>query len=140
MDFLPDKPIFDDSLYSEQMHNMLSDDAKLTRSIANPPRKRFDRNIFLEAMGEAFEQCGGVRRLTLWADRNYTEFMRLFSKTIPQASLLDIQAKMQMQILPALPPSPLDGDWTDADTTNSQTPAIDRDLREQSADVGGETD
>lgn len=56
---------------------------------------------------------GGVRRLTLWADRNLTEFYKLYAKTIPQAQLLDIQQKLSMQILPALPPSPLDGDYTD---------------------------
>lgn len=114
MDFLPKEPIFDDSLYSEQMHDALSATAKLARSIQNPPRRKFDRQIFLDAMAEAFEQIGGVRRLTLWADKNETEFFRLLKSTIPQAQLLDIQGKMQMQILPALPPSPLDGDYIDA--------------------------
>lgn len=113
MEFLPKNPVFDDELYSEQMHGALSDTAKLARSIQNPPRKRFDRQLFLEAMQEAYEQIGGVRRLTLWADKNETEFFRLFAKTIPQAQLLDIQGKFQMQILPALPMSPLDDDVID---------------------------
>lgn len=64
-------------------------------------------------MDEAFEQIGGVRRLTLWADRNETEFFKMLGRTIPQAQLLEMHAKMQMSILPALPPSPLDGDYTD---------------------------
>lgn len=114
MDFLPKEPVFDDSLYSEQMHDALSDEAKKARSMMKAPRAKFDRLRFLDAMQEAYEQLGGVNRLTLWADRNYTEFVRLFSKTIPQTQLLDIQGKMQMQILPALPPSPLDGDYIDA--------------------------
>lgn len=114
MEFLPKSPVFDDSLYSEQMHDALSDTAKLARSIQSPPRRKFDRQIFLDAMAEAFEQIGGVRRLTLWADKNETEFYRLMKSTIPQAQLLDIQAKMSMQILPALPPSALDGDYIDA--------------------------
>lgn len=113
MDFLPKEPIFDEELYTEQMHDALSDTAKLARSIQNPPRKKFDRMIFTEAMIEAFEQIGGVRRLTLWADKNTTEFYRLLKATIPQSQLLDIQGKLQMQILPALPPSPLDDDIID---------------------------
>jgi len=119
MDFLPKDPIFDDTLYSEQMHDALSDTAKLARSIQNPPRKRFDRLMFLDAMAEAYEQIGGVRRLTLWADKNTTEFYRLFKATIPQAQLLEIQGKMQMQILPALGPSPLD-DYIDVTPEKQQ--------------------
>lgn len=114
MDFLPKNPEFIDSLYSEQMHDALSDTAKLARSIQNPPRKKFDRSLFLDSMIEAFEQIGGVRRLTLWADKNPTEFYRLLKATIPQAQLLDIQGKFQMQILPALAPSPLDEGYEDA--------------------------
>lgn len=114
MDFLPKDPIFDDTLYSEQMHDALSDTAKLARSIQNPPRRKFDRLLFLDSMVEAFEQIGGVRRLTLWADKNPTEFYRLLKATIPQTQLLDIQGKMQMQILPALAPSPLDEGYEDA--------------------------
>lgn len=114
MDFLPKNPEFIDSLYSEQMHDALSDTAKLARSIQNPPRRKFDRMLFLDSMVEAFEQIGGVRRLTLWADKNPTEFYRLLKATIPQTQLLDIQAKMQMQILPALAPSPLDEGYEDA--------------------------
>jgi hypothetical protein len=116
MDFLPKEPVFDDILYSEQMHDALSDTAKLARSIQNPPRRKFDRMVFTEAMMEAFEQIGGVRRLTLWADKNTTEFYRLLKATIPQAQLLDIQAKFQMQILPALAPSPLDDEIIDVPT------------------------
>lgn len=123
MDFLPKDPIFDDTLYSEQMHDALSDTAKLARSIQNPPRRKFDRLIFLDSMVEAFEQIGGVRRLTLWADKNPTEFYRLLKATIPQTQLLDIQAKMQMQILPALGPSPLD-DYIDVTPEKSDNERI----------------
>lgn len=113
MDFLPDKPVFDDTLYSEQMHEVLSDEGKKARACMAAPRRKFDRQKFLDAMDEAFDQIGGVARLTIWADKNPTEFYRLMKATIPQAQLLDIQAKMQMQILPALAPSPLD-DYEDA--------------------------
>lgn len=121
MDFLPKEPIFDEQLYSEQMHLALSDEAKLCRSIADPPRRRFDRQKFLDAIEEAYEAIGGVRRFTMWADKNPTEFYKLRAKTIPQAQLLDIQAKMAVQIIPPLPPSPLDGEWTEIKDDKDQT-------------------
>jgi hypothetical protein len=108
MDFLPAKPIFDEVLYSEQMDSVLSETARKTKAVLQPPRKKFDREKFLCAIDEAFELIGGVPRLALWADQNPTEFYRLYGKTLPQTNLIDLAAKMQMQILPALPPSALD--------------------------------
>lgn len=108
MDFLPKEPIWDVEMYSEQMDGVLSDAAKNAKRVLVAPRRPFDRQRFLDAMAEAFECIGGVTRLAMWADANPTEFYKLMGKTIPQASLLDIQAKMSMQILPAMPPSPLD--------------------------------
>lgn len=108
MDFLPVKPIFDDELYSEQMDSVLSDMAKKAKAVMQAPRRKFDRDKFLCAMDEAFELIGGVPRLAMWADANPTEFYRLYGKTLPQTNLIDLAAKMQMQILPALPRGPLD--------------------------------
>lgn len=108
MDNLPSVPDFDADMYSAQMDSVLSDLARTCKTVVQAPRKKFDRDKFVSAMAEAFELIGGVPRLAIWADANQTEFYRLYSKTIPQASLLDIQGKMQMQILPALPPSALD--------------------------------
>jgi hypothetical protein len=108
MDFLPKEPVWDNDLYSEQMHEILSDHAKKAHLVLQAPRRKFERERFLGAMAEAFEAIGGVTRFAMWADSNPTEFYKLMGKTIPQASLLDIQGKMQMQILPALAPSALD--------------------------------
>src|SRR5688572_14182839 len=113
MESLPSEPNFDDELYSAQMDSVLSDVARTCKTVVQAPRRKFERDKFLNAMNEAFELIGGVPRLALWADRNETEFYRLYAKTIPQASLLDIQGKMQMQILPALAPSALDQDVID---------------------------
>lgn len=113
MDFLPTEPIWDPDLYTEQMSTVLSDLAKRCNGVLVAPRRKFDRDRFLSAMAEAFEVIGGVPRLALWADQNPTEFYKLMGKTIPQASLLDIQGKMQMQILPALPMSALDDEPID---------------------------
>jgi hypothetical protein len=104
MDFLPSKPEFDPILYSEEMDSVLGEMSRKCRAVTQAPRRKFDRDKFLSAMDEAFELIGGVPRLAHWADQNPTEFFRLMGKTIPQANLMDIQAKMSMQILPALAP------------------------------------
>lgn len=108
MDFLPQEQIWDPELYSEQMDGVLSEQSKKAKGVLLAPRRKFDRQRFLDAMAEAFESIGGVTRLAMWADANPTEFYKLMGKTIPQANLLDIQGKFQMQILPAMPPSALD--------------------------------
>lgn len=121
MDFLPAKPNFDEILYSEQMDTVLSDLAKQCKLVAQAPRKKFDREKFLSAIDEAFELIGGVPRFAHWADNNPTEFYKLCGKTIPQAAMLDVMGKLTHQILPALPPSPLDGEWTDAEEAKTGT-------------------
>jgi hypothetical protein len=113
MDFLPKEPVWDSELYSEQMHQVLSEQATKANAVLVAPRRKFERQRFLDAMAEAFEVIGGVPRLAMWADSNLTEFYKLMGKTIPQANLLELQGKMQMQILPAMPPSPLDDEPID---------------------------
>lgn len=113
MDFLPAEPIWDNDLYTEQMAMVLSEHARKANQVLQAPRKKFERERFMSAMAEAFEAIGGVTRFSMWADANPTEFYKLMGKTIPQASLLDIQGKMQMQILPALPMSALDAEPID---------------------------
>jgi len=113
MDFLPKEPIFDSEFYSEQMASVLSEHATKANAVLKAPRKKFERERFLSAMAEAFEAIGGVTRFAMWADSNPTEFYKLMGKTIPQASLLDFQGKMQISIHPALPPSPLDDEPID---------------------------
>lgn len=108
MDNLPSAPDFDSEFYSAQMDRVLSDTARTCKTVIKPPKKKFERDRFVNAMNEAFELIGGIPRLAIWADSNPTEFYRLYSKTIPQASLLDIQGRMSMQILPAIPRSGLD--------------------------------
>lgn len=110
MEFLPTKPVFDEELYSEQMDVVLSEIAKQCNTMARVPRKKFERDKFLSAVGEAFDLIGGVPRFALWADKNLGEFYKICSKTMPQSNLLDIVGKVQHTILPALPPSALDED------------------------------
>lgn len=118
MDFLPKNPVFDDTLYTEQMDGVLSDISRTCRAVLKAPQRKFERERFVNAIYEAYDLIGGVPRLALWADKNETEFYRIMAKTIPQASMLDIVGKIKHQILPALPPSALDGDYTDVTPEN----------------------
>lgn len=108
MDVVPSPNVFDPELYSEQMHTVLSEIARTSRLIISPPKKKFDRQKFLSAIDEAFEQIGGVPRFTIWADQNPDKFYDICKRTIPQAAMLDVLGKISHQILPALPPSALD--------------------------------
>ena len=99
---------YDPILYSEQMDSMLSEAAKTCKLVVPPSNRKVDRQKFLKAMDEAFEQIGGVTRFTLWADKNEDKFYEMYKRTIPQATLLDVMGKVQHQILPALAPSALD--------------------------------
>lgn len=115
MEFLPDKQIVEGQLYSEQIDKFLSKLAKdINAGAIQPPRKKFDRNKFLDAIQQAFEQVGGVTRFTIWADQNYGEFVKILGRTIPQAQMIDLVGKMQHQIIrPALPPPAFDADYTE---------------------------
>jgi hypothetical protein len=59
-----------------------------------------------EAFQEVFELVGGVPRLALYADENYGDFLRHYSKMIPRD--VDMKHSGTINIVPALPPSPLD--------------------------------
>lgn len=59
-----------------------------------------------EAFQEVFELVGGVPRLALFADTNYGDFLRHYAKMIPRD--VDMKHSGTINIVPALPPSPLD--------------------------------
>lgn len=62
--------------------------------------KSFSRKNVENAFHMAFELIGGVPRLAMWADANPDKFYPLYSRMLPQKSELDIQAALQMVILP----------------------------------------
>jgi hypothetical protein len=86
----------------------LQDFAERHKSLTSLPRKPFDRQKVINAFEEAFELVGGVPRLALWADKNPTEFYRIFGKLLPTSSQQDIVAKGEFRIITALEASPLD--------------------------------
>lgn len=96
-----------------QMGRTFNELASSSSRITRLPARKFDRQKFLQAMDEAFELIGGVPRFAMWANTNPTEFYKLMGKTIPQSNMIDLMGKLDVKILPALPRSALDGDFSD---------------------------
>lgn len=118
MEIIPSDPNLKQFLTDEdfgQMGKTFSDLAESGKSLTRLPNRPFSRRRVLEAIDEAFELIGGVPRLAIWAHVNPTEFYKLWGKTIPAASQMEIMGKVHHIIRPALPRSPLDGDDNEAE-------------------------
>lgn len=104
-----------------QMGEVFSELAESGKSLTRLPRREFSRRRVLEAIDEAFQLIGGVPRLAHWAHVNPTEFYKLWGKTIPAASQMEVMGQLTHIIRPALPRSPLDGeDYADDSTSGVQ--------------------
>jgi hypothetical protein len=119
MDIIPTDPALKQFVSDEkfgQMGEVFQELADSGKSLTRLPRREFSRRRVLEAIDEAFELIGGVPRLAMWGHVNPTEFYKIWAKTIPAASQMEIMGKVQHIIRPALPRSPLDGEEEDAQT------------------------
>jgi hypothetical protein len=67
----------------------------------------FSRQDVVLAFQRAFVQIGGVQRLAIWANSNPDKFYALYARMAP-ASSVQIGDNAQIQIVHALPPTPLD--------------------------------
>lgn len=67
----------------------------------------FNRQDVVNAFQNAFVMIGGVQRLALWAHANPDKFYPLYSKLMPSTAI-SIGDNAQVQIIHALPPTPLD--------------------------------
>lgn len=81
-----------------------------------------ERSKVAEAFQDAFELVGGVPRLAMFADENYSEFSRLYARMIPRD--VDLNVKGTINIVPALPPTPLDGEFVECGPSIAQTPEV----------------
>jgi hypothetical protein len=93
------------------MDSMFREIAKSGENVTRLPKRKFDPARVNEAFEEAFELIGGVPRLALWAHNNQGEFYKLYGKMI--TSNIKADHNHAFQILPPLPRSALDGDYTD---------------------------
>ena len=65
--------------------------------------KSLRRADVVEAFHQAFQQIGGVPRLSLWADGNPTEFYKLFARLLPSAASDELNGATRVLIVHALP-------------------------------------
>ena len=122
MDIIPTDPNLKQFISDEefgQMGEVFKELADTGKSLTRLPQRQFSRRRVLEAIDEAFQLIGGVPRLAMWAHLNPTEFYKLWGKTIPAASQLEVMGNLTHIIRPALPRSPLDGEYEDAEASNS---------------------
>lgn len=122
MDIIPTDPNLKQFTSDEefgQMGEVFKELADTGKSLTRLPQRQFSRRRVLEAIDEAFQLIGGVPRLAMWAHLNPTEFYKLWGKTIPAASQLEVMGNLTHIIRPALPRSPLDGEYEDAEASNS---------------------
>lgn len=74
-----------------------------------PKKGALSRTAVIEAFHDAFQQIGGVSRLSLWADTHPEEFFKLYARLLPPASHPDMDGSREFIVRHILPPSALDG-------------------------------
>jgi hypothetical protein len=104
--------------YEQKLHDLAAEDVDSPHLVPSNIKKRSDRKEIEAAFTAAFQMVGGTSRLAMWADANYGEFVKIFSRLLPKESLH--QHSGEVIIRPPIPPSPLD--VTD-ETTEPALPA-----------------
>lgn len=67
------------------------------------------------AVSDAFDLMGGVRRLVVWADENPTDFYtKIWNRTIQTNQ--QVEHSGEITIKTAIPRTPLDGEYEDVST------------------------
>jgi hypothetical protein len=70
--------------------------------------RELSRKRVAQAFSDAFELIGGVSRLAEWADKNETDFYKLYAKLMPTAASGDMSETNERVIRHVLPPTELD--------------------------------
>jgi hypothetical protein len=71
--------------------------------------REFSRVNVVNDVQRAFELIGGVDRLTLWANQNPKEFFtQIYTKLLPSTSLNISGDNTKIEIVHAIPDTPLD--------------------------------
>jgi len=115
MDIVPKETQFEETVdkYVGDLLPFMSEAAMECTMINRKPKKASRNARVLEAFQETFEIIGGVARLALWADSHPGEYYKLWGKQIPgMVQQMNFNGPTQINITPALPRSPLDGDDT----------------------------
>ncbi len=78
------------------------------KQIRVPKNPHFTRKDVVNAFQQAFELTGGVPRLAIWANDNYTEFTKLYARLLPSQSNSALGEANVLRIEMAVRPGALD--------------------------------
>jgi hypothetical protein len=97
---------------SEQEY--IDKNTEVLSSVANdrspPPRsKAFSRADVVNAFQDAFDLVGGVPRLAVYANENYGDFIKLYSKLLPSQASSALGESTDLTIRHVIPRTELDG-------------------------------
>jgi hypothetical protein len=98
----------DQNLDSEQTLERLAGEPNLKFLKIFPRRGPLSRAAVVQAFNDAFEQIGGISRLSLWADSHPDEFFKLYARLLPPSSHPELDDKKDVKVLHVLPPTALD--------------------------------
>lgn len=102
---------FGTQLWDEQSH---IPGGRLRRRVP----KTVERDRMAKSIIEAFDQIGGVPRLAHWAHEHPGFFFtKLLPKVLPQTSEINHTGNLNITYRTAIPPGPLDGEFTDVTPT-----------------------
>jgi hypothetical protein len=90
----------------EKTLHLVAESAKPLPSFSRS-KDGFSRADVVSALHRAFHMTGGVERLTLWANANYGDFIKVYAKLLP-ATTVNIGEVTQLKIVHAIPPTALD--------------------------------
>ncbi len=101
-----------------------------------PTRKHdgFSRQDVVNSFAHAFKMIGGVQRLALWANENPDKFFPLYAKLLP-ATTINFGDNALIQIVHAIPPTPLDDHDGNPQRETVQIHSDDRQLDHQGEGV-----
>jgi hypothetical protein len=78
------------------------------KTVRIPKNPQFNRKDVVNAFQSAFELVGGVPRLALWANENYSDFAKLYARLLPSQSSSALGEANTLRIEMAIKPGPLD--------------------------------
>jgi hypothetical protein len=83
---------------------------KKSTALANPMQQQLGQVHPIHAQFlQAFEELGGIERMKEWADENYTDFMKIFSRMAPRPQTEINAGRIEIVVHSSLKPSALDG-------------------------------
>jgi hypothetical protein len=78
------------------------------QTIRIPKNPHFTRKDVVQAFQTAFELVGGVPRLAIWANENYTDFVKLYARLLPSQASSSLGESNVLRIEMAIKPGALD--------------------------------